>query len=1328
MAYDPSDHATLLFGGYVLTSGYHLSPHDTWEFAGNTWTEIISNSSCTPSTCPSPRYGAMMAYDAPLGAVVLFGGAVSFIGGISTLNDTWLFYQGAWHNITSSAGAAPSPRFRGAMTWDTYDNYVLLFGGATGNGNTLNDTWTFAGHWKDISKTAGVPIGGSRAGAAISDSPSGYILMFGGESFVNSVGGILQGTTEVVCPFYSNIASWFFNGTWRGIPVSLCVHVASNSTSPAPLTPYVSGVPCGRVDGALGWSPKNERFVLYGGEGPVDENNQSCGNPYDTWYNDTWTYEPSPGANSSLDEYLWNYAGDSGDPYNRSGMAYATDYTDGYFIIFGGPDESKTLDYASDETWRFYEIVHAELTGPSAIDTNTSNTGLAVPFTVHGYGGTGTLGYAFGSSLQKVRNGNSMTDSGSTSCAVLANTSGGSGVYGPLPYDGIATYQCLPTPSSYNVYRLTVHIWDENNVTDSAYANWTFTVNPPEFIAIHSQYTGYFYSGISPFPNNFGVYATLGGGNATGLTATLAGITVPFTQRSGANEWWDASPDMGTLPYGAQALRVTASFPGWTLNASYPVNIVETPDWLISVVHYQGVTQTISSKGSGPWNESYSITEAFEWSLDKALGFNIELPFVKGNVSLIPGIKVSLTATSSGNLSLTGALSLTPPSIDLGPAKLKISVTASLKGTFTLSTSAGQVTGITWVSAIASITLSGEFSGDVPIYGFNILGVQVGFTLHIEVDPSITLGVLLAPTTPGFEEFIPGIQVKIQQFVGSFSLALTLAVVFGIGIASIGIGGTLSVALNFATNTGLYIPAGWVNGTIFVEASFLCWSDEWDLASGVIYNWTSPPPSIARPDGSPFSPSGYNNGTNTKWGYQTRYYVTSGYDQNVWNANLTEGPAVSDIYPRTEVSGTAAYNGGYLFYSDDNAQLPVQQGSRVSGLRLDPSTNRLTALPSPTDPGFVLTHPEATTLPDGSLYVVWDAVPESAASLSSPMNLTSVPLHGARFYPGNLTWGPITTWTSGGIAQAFGLDGSSAPGTLAVLVGPSFLVGGSTPERLVEFDLTSGREVSNLSVTGLSEIASVNGALGEAVVEQVGGNYSVVNLATGAAVPVSVALPSGSHLISESFVPGSAATLALLFRTPTSTDIVLYDLRAAQVVANLTTDPSASTVEALYGNGTYYLFEQVATGIAAWTESAGAFSALPEITEPNLESFGVVQVGTSILVDSLVASASTPNPIVSLDLTEIGSTLPAVSPPSSSPPPPSGTQNTTGGSSAASPNYPLYLGAAAGGVAVLLAVIAIVGRRSPPTRGPTPPRPEPDPSNPSGADTEEPAPAGARPP
>jgi len=1271
MAYDPATHNVLLFGGYgELGLGPWVFFQDTWAYSGGHWKQLIANTSCTATTCPSPRAGAMLAYDAAEHGMILFGG-YTYTPAITILSfsDTWLFSGGHWTNLTASAGTPPSPRFESSMVWDSYDNYVLLYGGELTPVISAGDTWKFDGTWTNMTGSVGTAPT-PRDGAAIANSPSGYILLFGGES-----GGVLY--TDVGGCSYSVVAYWFFAGKWTQMPLTpTCINKPAAPVADASVTSTYP--PCGRVDAGLGWSPPNNRFVLFGGEGPAIQS--TCSGYQYGFLNDTWTYQNAPGSGF----YFQNASdpGYVGDPSPRAEMGYAADFTDKYFEIFGGYGGQGGLN----DTWRFNELVHAQLSGPSSIDTNSSHLSFNVPFTVTGYGGSGFLNYTF--KIQGLKTGNALLGPG---CAKLTDPSGNYS----LPYDGVATISCSPNPGSYNVYRLTVTVFDTHNYTKGtrATANWTFTVLPPETAVIYSEYTGFFYTGID-LTNNFSAFLKVASLGPTSVSATLGGAPLTFSPRSSGSFWYDASPvNMGNVPVGAK-LELTATFKNWTLNATYSVEMIDSPVWLLALIELPG-THSVTSHGSGRYNRTWSMSDQYDWNIGQAFGFNLPIPLAGGNYSLIPGFTLSAGITSAGNVSLTGTFKFNSSKIDLGPASIEISAKISLIGTFDLVTEGSDVSGIVWVSATAKVTVTGDFSASVPIYGFDILGIHVGFTLDIELDPSIALSLILVPTTDVSSEIIPGLQVTLSKLLGSFELPLSVSISFGIGIASIAIGGTLSIALAFTLYPSLGIAAGWVNGSLFVSATALFWSDQWTLLGpAVIYSWGSAAPLATAAGASPVP--AYDNGTGTTWKLDSRYYSTNGYDQNVWDPSASGGAAVSNIYPYTTLSATAGYDGGYLYYTNDNPQVPVDQGLEVSALELNASTNSLTSAPSPSDPNYLLEGPKAVTLANGSQFVAWAALPAAEESVATPEDLTSFGLHGALYSPANRSWGAVRAFSNWGIVESYEVDASGSGGVVLALIAPTFLVGTTTPEQLVAFDLATGAELSNVSVTGDASIQSLRASAGDAVVRSVSGNDSVVAYTAGSVVPVSVTMPTNTSVNSENFVAGTSSTLLLLYREPTATELVLYDLSSRSVTASLPLDQSILEAKGFFGSGTYYLFARSNAGIFGWTEAGGTFHNLSSIAIAHLEAFGLVQAGSALLVYALATNGNVTAPIVTLSLVEVGAALSEVSgrppPPSQTPPPATIVQNVT------SPNTPLYLeylGIAAAAVGLLLAVIAVVSRKRP---------------------------------
>ncbi|MCI4324342.1 MAG: PKD domain-containing protein [Thermoplasmata archaeon] len=215
MAYDATDGYVVLFGGsysefcsegqngtaptqpagancalYPGPFQYSFFPNDTWSFAGGVWSQLH------PTVAPPGRIGAQLGYDALDGYAVLFGGLTGQ-GETTNLGDTWTFAGGNWTDRTSALPVAPQPRGFGGMAWDAGNQRLILFGGATylssppwgANASFTylrSDTWGFSnGTWTNL--TSVQPSTPSpRWQFEMSAGPNGSVVLFGGESYVNS--------------------------------------------------------------------------------------------------------------------------------------------------------------------------------------------------------------------------------------------------------------------------------------------------------------------------------------------------------------------------------------------------------------------------------------------------------------------------------------------------------------------------------------------------------------------------------------------------------------------------------------------------------------------------------------------------------------------------------------------------------------------------------------------------------------------------------------------------------------------------------------------------------------------------------------------------------------------------------------------------------------------------------------------------------------------------------------------------------------------------------------------------------------------------------------
>ncbi len=176
MAYDSATSQIVLFGG----SNGSTTDSDTWLYseASDTWTLQA------PSTAPSARTGASMAYDSATGQIVLFGG----MSGSTYDSDTWLYNPATDTWTAESPSTHPSARAGAALGYGTAAGRVVLFGGASGSGYDA-DTWLYDPS-SDTWTAQSPATSPSARGYAASATDATEMVLFGGAS----AGGDLSDT------------------------------------------------------------------------------------------------------------------------------------------------------------------------------------------------------------------------------------------------------------------------------------------------------------------------------------------------------------------------------------------------------------------------------------------------------------------------------------------------------------------------------------------------------------------------------------------------------------------------------------------------------------------------------------------------------------------------------------------------------------------------------------------------------------------------------------------------------------------------------------------------------------------------------------------------------------------------------------------------------------------------------------------------------------------------------------------------------------------------------------------------------------------------------
>lgn len=199
MVFDPAVNSTLLFGGYGGPNNPDLG--DTWVLDEGGWFQL------SPANSPPPRSGSGMAYDATTKTVVMFGGNARNGGG--DLNDTWIWNGTNWTQVFPPV-SPPARRWdTQGMAYHAPTGKVVLFGGVTSDGTMLGDTWIWDGTvqtWTQRSfhggqGSSGLSSPAPRRAPLAYDPATETIVLFGGEG---GYGGPLYGD------------AWTWNGTnWQ---------------------------------------------------------------------------------------------------------------------------------------------------------------------------------------------------------------------------------------------------------------------------------------------------------------------------------------------------------------------------------------------------------------------------------------------------------------------------------------------------------------------------------------------------------------------------------------------------------------------------------------------------------------------------------------------------------------------------------------------------------------------------------------------------------------------------------------------------------------------------------------------------------------------------------------------------------------------------------------------------------------------------------------------------------------------------------------------------------------------------------------------------------
>ncbi len=221
-AYDQTRNQLILFGGQDGSANPCSTFSDVWVL-GNAnglggspvW---MSPQIINGVQLPSGQNAASAVYDAVRGVMTIFGGT-GMVNGVCTVsNAAWqlssnqpgeLASLAIWNNITpEGAPGSPSARSFAAGIYDGTGGRMLLFGGADGSGNYLNDVWALSNatglgspQWAMLNPTGGPPSARSSQAASF-DSSNQRMTIFAG----SGASGVLNDSWVLASPGISGLS------------------------------------------------------------------------------------------------------------------------------------------------------------------------------------------------------------------------------------------------------------------------------------------------------------------------------------------------------------------------------------------------------------------------------------------------------------------------------------------------------------------------------------------------------------------------------------------------------------------------------------------------------------------------------------------------------------------------------------------------------------------------------------------------------------------------------------------------------------------------------------------------------------------------------------------------------------------------------------------------------------------------------------------------------------------------------------------------------------------------------------------------------------------
>ena len=745
-------------------------------------------------------------------------------------------------------------------------------------------------------------------------------------------------------------------------------------------------------------------------------------------------------------------------------------------------------------------------------------------------------------------------------------------------------------PMSFSVQPVTGYsISPESGTMDfSGPSTFSVSFNPVSPTGqVYSQYTGYFYSGI-PVYNEFGFNGSWGSASPIFVASNVGTFNPP----SKFNRYWTISGiNMGSFNSSFD-LVVHVTYPnGAVLNYSYPVSVISSPQWLVAFAHSPYVTMSVSQPVK-QWGNPYALSFETSLSTGTLLTVNANLNIISGDYAFMPSVPLKLTLTSSGNMSLSTTINPNSVTIKLDSVSLTMGGSISLSGSFQLSQNT-----IVWKSATVDLKFNTKVSTSILITGIQVpeTDYTVGIWLTLGAGPDFAVLVHLQPTTNGNFEITQGVPLMVSGIEGGVGVTITISVNGGLSnIVSAGGGGGLTFMQYIGVPPEPLNMGGNITGTVFISAtafgiSWTVWQD-----SGLLYSW-----------GASNDPAVNHAGNVT---FVKAYFNLTGYNSLVWKNGSWNGTLLHDVYPYTTFSTVKGAGGDYLFYTYYNASQPIHPLT-IKGVLMASGRNA-TAIAMPDFGSYETTGPEAFVLPNGSVELLYAALPVSQVKNSSSLFAINRVLLQSSVYNGS-SWSRPVNITSTGVANSY----TYSNGYALVIETPNLF---SQSSEIQEYSVSTGKLVMSMPLANATYFEYFNPELSTAVVRFSNMSYAMINLGKGTVTGIKA--PVNSTLLQVGSAENSSNTVYFLLSSEGRDVFELYNVTSSKVMYVQNVSANAFPSYFVYGYPESALItgkEPSGVNVYAVNLSSGSSELYASINSTNVTYYGVSEGGGNLYIYSM---------------------------------------------------------------------------------------------------------------